>query len=93
MILEGELAVLLFDDQGGVTRQVELAVADRGLPFVLWLDASVWRMSVCRDEPLVFYETMQGPFRRDAVKQWALWSPAAHAPAGIAPHLARLGVG
>ena len=67
MILEWKLTVLLFDDTGAVTRRIELAAPGAGLLFVLRLDPNVWHMPVCRSELLVFYETMTGPFRRDAV--------------------------
>lgn len=92
MILEGNLMVLLFDDTGAVTRRIELAAPGSGLPFVLRLDPNVWHMPVCRSELLVFYETMTGPFRRDAVNRWAPWSPAEDDPAGIAAYRARLGL-
>jgi len=92
MILEGELTVFLFDDRGEVTRRLELGARDTGKPFTLRLAPKVWHMPVCRSPQLVFYETMTGPFRRDAINAWAPWSPAEDDADGIADYLARLGI-
>jgi glucose-6-phosphate isomerase len=91
-ILEGDLTVLLFDERGEVTRTLELGARGSGKPFTLRLAANVWHMPVCRSPQLVFYETMTGPFRRDAINAWAPWSPAEDDEAGIAAYLAGLGI-
>jgi len=92
MILEGELAVFLFDDAGRVTERVDMGPRESGKPFTLRLAPQVWHMPVCRSSQLVFYETMTGPFRRDAINAWAPWSPAEDDEAGIAAYLAGLGI-
>ena len=92
MILEGELSVFLFDDDGNVTGKLELGPRESGKPFTLRVEAGVWHMPVCRTEQLVFYETMTGPFRRDAVNAWAPWSPAEDDAVGIETYLAGLGI-
>jgi len=93
MIVEGEATVLLFDDEGNVTRRIEMGPRESGRPFTLTLAPSLWHMPVCRSEQLVFYETQQGPFVRDRLNLWAPWSPAEDDPRAIAAYLRRLGVG
>ena len=92
MILEGEVTVFLFDAAGRVTEQVELGTQASGKPFTLRLAPDVWHMPVCRSAQLVFYETMTGPFRRDAINAWAPWSPAEDDEPAIAAYLTALGI-
>lgn len=92
LILEGELSLFLFEDDGTVTRTIEMGARDSGKPFSLRLQPNVWHMPVCRSEQIVFYETMQGPFERDSVNVWAPWSPAEDDPDGIAVYLRQLGI-
>jgi len=92
MILEGELTVVLFDDDGNVTQTIDMAARESGRPFTLRLASRCWHMPVCRSEQLVFYETMTGPFRRDDMNAWAPWSPAEDDADAIAAYLESLGV-
>ena len=92
-IIEGELAVLLFDDQGEVTRTMELGPHGGGKAVCVRLAPGVWYATLCRSEMVVFYETKQGPFVRDRSNNWAPWSPAEDDPSGIAAFQARIGIG
>jgi glucose-6-phosphate isomerase len=92
VILEGELTVLVFDGDGRVEQTIELGPLGSGKPFSLRLEGAVWHMPICRSEQLVFFETMQGPFRRDDANQWAPWSPAEDDAGGIEAYFRRLGV-
>jgi glucose-6-phosphate isomerase len=91
MILEGELTVLLFADDGEVTRRIEMGARASGKPFALRLEPGGWHMPVCRSEQLVFYETQAGPFVRERVNVWAPWSPAEDDPAAVAGYMRSLG--
>jgi len=46
---------------------------------------------VCRTEQLVFYETLEGPFERESMNEWAPWSPAEDDPEAIAKYLRSFG--
>lgn len=92
LVLEGALTVFTFTDDGAVDRRIELGPRGSGKPFCLRLEAGVWHMPVCRTPQLVFYETMAGPFRRDAVNLWAPWSPDEDDADGITAYLAGLRV-
>jgi glucose-6-phosphate isomerase len=91
VILEGELTMVLFDGDGRETQRIELGGRDSGKPFTLRLGPDLWHMPVCRSEQLVFYETLEGPFRRDTVNEWAPWSPEESDAEGIARYLRSLG--
>jgi glucose-6-phosphate isomerase len=91
-IFEGELSVFLFDEDGKVTRRIDLGVRESGKPFSLRIGAGVWHVPVCRSEQLVFYETMTGPFRRESANDWAPWSPDEDDPGGISGYLSGLGI-
>lgn len=92
LVLDGELSVFLFDDDGQVTQRVDLGPRGSGKPFTFWIGPDVWHMPVCQTPQLVFYETMTGPFRRDDVNVWAPWSPAEDDPAAIEAYLQCLGI-
>jgi glucose-6-phosphate isomerase len=91
LIIEGDLTVVLFDDDGRETRRIELGTRDSGKPFTLRLGPDIWHMPVCRSEQLVFYETLEGPFERERVNVWAPWSPNEDDAEGIARYLRSLG--
>jgi cupin fold WbuC family metalloprotein len=91
-MLEGELSVYLFDANGNVTGVVDLTAPGTGKAFSLRLAAQCWHMPVCRSEQAVFYETMTGPFSREAMNAWAPWSPDEDDEAGIAAYKRVLGI-
>ena len=91
MILEGEITVVLFADDGREERRVEMGARESGKPFSVRVGAGIWHMPVCRSEQVVFYETLEGPFDRERVNAWAPWSPAEDDPRGIERYLVSLG--
>ena len=91
MIIEGDLTIVLFDDAGTVTRRIEMGPRASGKPFTVRVGPHIWHMPVCLTEQLVFYETLEGPFERERMNEWAPWSPAEDDPRGIAKYLASLG--
>jgi glucose-6-phosphate isomerase len=74
-VLEGELAVYLFDDEGQVTRTIELGAAHTGRPFLYRLCAPLWHMPVPHSPVVVYHEVMTGPFDKDRDVEYASWSP------------------
>jgi len=92
LVLEGELRILLFDDQGRVTDSIELGAAGGGKAVAAHLQARTWYMPVCTTSEVVFFEVKAGPFERDVANRWAPWSPAEDDLAAIAAYRRRLGL-
>jgi glucose-6-phosphate isomerase len=92
VVLDGEMQVLLFDDNGTVTNTVDLRAFGSGKPFALHLESGRWYMPVCITPQVVFCETKAGPFRGDDTNTWAPWSPAENDEAGIAVYRRKLGI-
>ena len=91
LVLEGELTVVVFDDAGNVSRRIDMGPRASRKPFTLRVGANIWHMPVCRTEQLVFYETLEGPFERERMNDWASWSPGEDDPKAIAKYLRSLG--
>ncbi|MBU0673287.1 MAG: WbuC family cupin fold metalloprotein [Proteobacteria bacterium] len=72
-MVEGRLAVVLFDDAGGISRRIHLG-GDGS--FCLWLGASQWYMPLAETDVSVFCEVLQGPNARGEAAEWAPWAPA-----------------
>lgn len=75
-VIEGSLAVLLFDDAGRVDRRIDLAAPPMGdAPFMYRLSASLWHAVVPLSDSVVVHEVTQGPFVADTPGAFAPWSP------------------
>ena len=72
MAVEGKLTLILFDDNGTVTKRVVLDAAEdcRGLE----IPPNVWHATVC-EAPVVFMEVKQGPYEVTDDKGFAPWAP------------------
>ena len=81
-VIEGELAVLLFDDAGGVERRIDLCGggtsngAQSSRPFMYRLSTPAWHTVVPCSDFVVVHEVTQGPFIAGD-DGFAPWSPAA----------------
>jgi cupin fold WbuC family metalloprotein len=73
-VLEGRLAVVLFDDEGRVTRRILLSPPGSGEPAVYRLSASLWHTVVPLTDHVVFHEITSGPFVRGSGEA-ASWAP------------------
>ncbi len=60
-MIEGEMSVLLFDDEGNETQRVELAPPGTGKNVCLRLGPGIMYMPVCESETVVFHETLSSP--------------------------------
>jgi cupin fold WbuC family metalloprotein len=85
--VRGRMALILFDEQGGITRTLlfgpDEAAVGADLP------AGVWHSVVCLAEGSVFFETKPGPYVPMTDKDLAPWAPA-EGSAEAAAYLARL---
>ena len=73
-IIEGVVDLVIFDDDGKVSRVVQLGDYPSGRLFYFRMDAPIFHTLIIRSASLVFHETTNGPFDR-AETIFAPWSP------------------
>jgi cupin fold WbuC family metalloprotein len=73
MIVRGKLGVLLFDENGTITRRI-LLNAD-GDTFGVDVEAGVFHTAVSLAEGTVFFEAKAGPYRPLTAEEKAGWAP------------------
>ena len=73
IVLEGHASVFLFDDDGNVTKRVEVGPPSSGNIFYQNMPPNVYHSMVIKSDYLVFLEVTQGPFVRGSsvFPQWA----------------------
>ena len=74
-IIEGELYVLIFDDNGKIIRTIHMGPPGSGRMFCYRLSRSAWHAILPRSEYVIFHETTDGPFRPQEASQFAPWAP------------------
>jgi cupin fold WbuC family metalloprotein len=73
LVLEGAVAVFLFDDEGRVSARHDLGVGGvRGID----LAPGLWHTLVPLSEHVVIYEVKPGPWDPSTDKEMAPWAPA-----------------
>ena len=82
-IIEGEMVIVLFDEQGNQVDRFHMGERASGRCFVCRLEKGLWHTELFLAEPVVFLETMQGPFKPLTHSSFAPWSPEADDQAGI----------
>jgi cupin fold WbuC family metalloprotein len=76
-VLEGDVDVILFDEQGGVTEFVTMGAPSSGRPFFYRMPPGQFHALSIRSEVLVFLESTKGPFRAGDSES-APWAPGAN---------------
>ena len=71
-MVEGRMAVVLFDESGVITRRIQLG--GNG-PFCFWLGTAQWYMPLAETDIAVFFEVLQGPNSQGEACEWAPWAP------------------
>ncbi len=85
--LRGRMALVTFEDEGAVE---QLRIFGHGEPiFGLDIPVGVWHTVVCLETGSVFFETKPGPYRSDAPREFAPWTPEEGSPE-VGPYLQRL---
>lgn len=79
-MIEGELLVALFDENGQVERRLRLGGA--GQPFLYRLARNQWHMPLALSEVAVFHEAIGGPFIQGQT-DLAPWAPNPQASEAI----------
>ncbi len=74
-ILEGDVDVLLFHDDGSIRRIIQLGAMDTGKIFYQRLPEGMYHTLIIKTEFLVFHEIIEGPFLRENTI-FPEWAPA-----------------
>ena len=78
-MIEGELDVLIFDDDGQIIEVIPMGAIASGKTFFYRLSSTHFHSLILRSDLVVFHETTRGPFfKEDTI--WAPWSPAVNDP-------------
>lgn len=90
-IIEGELDVVLFDDDGKVIKVIQMGPMGSGKHFCYRTVENKWHTVIPKTETVVFHETTNGPFIQDGTIQ-ASWAPADTDPLAGNNYLKTLGL-
>jgi len=74
-VIEGEVDVVMFDEDGGIDRAIEMGSIQSGRRFFYRIADPIYHTLLIRSDVLVFHETTPGPFRREHTV-FAPWAPA-----------------
>lgn len=73
-IIEGELAVILFDNAGSITQIIRMGQVHSHNTFMYRLNNNIWHTVVPLTETVIFHESASGPFVEGG-GEFAEWSP------------------
>jgi cupin fold WbuC family metalloprotein len=74
-VLEGEVDIVLFNEDGSIRQVIQLGAMDTGKNFYQRLPEDVYHMLIIRTKFLVFHEIIEGPFLRERTT-FPEWAPA-----------------
>lgn len=74
-ILEGEVDVVLFHEDGSIRQVIQMGAPDSGKVFYQRLSEPIYHTLIIRTEFLVFHESTEGPFLRENTVS-PEWAPA-----------------
>jgi cupin fold WbuC family metalloprotein len=74
-VIEGELSVIFFDENGKETDRVALSASDPGKPFYFRGERENWHTVLIESEYAFIHETTTGPYEYDD-RLLAPWAPA-----------------
>ena len=71
-LIEGELLLVVFDVNGKVIQQIEMAPPGNNKIFLYRLSSTPWHTMIPLTEMVVVHETLQGPFKKfsDPLPDW-----------------------
>lgn len=78
LILEGEIAFLIFNDQGNLNSIFHLSCSNnnKGID----LQPNVWHSIICLSDYAVCFEGKHGPYNPNTDKEFASWAPEENSP-------------
>jgi cupin fold WbuC family metalloprotein len=74
-VLEGEVDIILFHENGSIRQVIQLGAMDTGKIFYQRLPEEIYHMLIIRTKFLVFHEIIEGPFLRES-SIFPEWAPA-----------------
>lgn len=74
-LIEGTMTVCFFDDDGQVTRTIEMEQYGGAKTFLYRLSDNEWHTPIATSEWLVYHETYTGPFIKDIDVEFPHWAP------------------
>jgi cupin fold WbuC family metalloprotein len=74
-VVDGQLDVVMFDNAGQVTGVVRMGEYASGMNFYWRISAKTFYTLIPRSDPVVFHETLNGPFDPITSTEWAEWAP------------------
>lgn len=86
-VLDGEVDLVLFDDNGRVADVVSMGNVASGRAFYYRMTDAIFHTLLIRSEWLVFHEVTSGPFRREDTV-FAPWAPEDADTSGVATFIA-----
>ena len=88
-VIEGEVDVVIFDESGNVARVIPMGEYGSGRMFYYRMAEPLFHTLVIHSDVLVFHETTNGPFQRDATV-FAAWAPEEAEADKVKSFLARM---
>ena len=73
-VIEGIADIIIFDDDGKISKVIPIGELGSGLNFYYRLAEPLFHSLIIKSEYLVFHETTNGPFRKEDTV-WAKWAP------------------
>jgi cupin fold WbuC family metalloprotein len=88
-VVEGEVDVVVFDDQGSVTDVIPMGPYGSSRPFFYRIAEPLYHTLLIRSDVLAFVETTSGPFKRSQTV-FAPWSPDGEDADEVASYMSAL---
>jgi cupin fold WbuC family metalloprotein len=88
-VIEGDVDVVIFDDEGGISEVIRMGTVASGRPFFYRIATPLFHTLMIRSAELVFHETTNGPFNR-ADMVFAPWAPDEGDAAAVEQFLRRV---
>jgi len=88
-VIEGEVDVVIFGDDGDVTDVIQMGTVASGRPFFYRIATPLFHTLLIRSAELVFHETTNGPFNR-AETLFASWAPEETSTASVQQFVGRV---
>ena len=77
-IIEGNVDIVVFDDDGEIMEVVRMGDYSSGKTFYWRLSESLYHMVIPRSQIVIFHESTSGPFDRTISNVPAPWAPEEH---------------
>jgi len=65
-VVQGELLLVIFDDNGNVVKRIEMGPAGSDKVFLYRLSSTPWHTMIPLTKMVVVHETLQGPFKQSS---------------------------